>query len=217
MNGNENDSSVANEFYMKYIKPLKELKVTVIVIHHSKKPSKEDKDIKSLNNVRGSSDISAQYDTIWTIEKLGDEEDELSEDYMPSSESLVVKDFDVTVTRSKDSRVLTNVKTFTFGVHADENTRATNFKFLYYHKIKNRESMKNKVLDYILTKKQAKRIEMENYFASDFKLITLKKYLAELVAEDKISTNGVGLYSAKNISKVIDTSQTKLSDNEHGE
>lgn len=211
MQGNENDSSVANEFYMKFVKPLKDMGVSVVVIHHSKKPNEKDTDNKLIHRGRGSTDITAHYDIIWQAEKIGDDDTELDENFIASSATQIIKDYDVVLTRAKDSRILSKIYTFTFHVHADENEKKTTFTFVRYHKAKQKESLKNKLLEYINITTKRKRIEIVNYFSEFVKTPTVDRYLKELLEEGKVSVSAAGVYSTeKPILLENDSLQAKL-------
>ena len=214
--GDENKSEVTNAFHQSFVNILTSKLITTIVIHHSGKP-KEKNGIRqiSVNNARGSSDIPTGYDTSWELEKIKDIEDEIPDDYIVSVKP-VIKDYDIVASRAKDSRVLADINKFTFHVHADEEKQMTDFKFLYYHKAKNKERMKNNVLEYIKTHKDSNRTEMVNYFESDFKEATFDKYIAELKEEGKIKSTGAkkgegaGIYSINEGIKIEDNEQTTL-------
>ncbi|MHA1329664.1 MAG: AAA family ATPase [Candidatus Hodarchaeales archaeon] len=70
LKGEESSSEVINEFY-KAIEPLKRMGKTIILIHHKRKrpPGREPGYIDPLEEVRGSTDITAMVDYVYIFEK----------------------------------------------------------------------------------------------------------------------------------------------------
>jgi len=73
MKGDEAKSEVVNDFYMKFLKPLKERGKTIILIHHLRKKKDIEEDI--MERIRGSTDIVAMLDLAFVLSKVEEEID----------------------------------------------------------------------------------------------------------------------------------------------
>ncbi|MCD6577993.1 AAA family ATPase [bacterium] len=75
LRGNETDSQVVNDFYMNYLKPLKEKGTSIILIHHFRKKRGDitDEDLQEM--FRGSTDIIAMIDLAYALEKVEEKVD----------------------------------------------------------------------------------------------------------------------------------------------
>jgi len=69
LSGDENKSATINAFYLNVLKPLRSRGITVWLVHHIRKPSKEEDSIDEIFRFRGSSDITAVVDQAFLLEK----------------------------------------------------------------------------------------------------------------------------------------------------
>lgn len=70
LKGTEDKSEITDDFYMNFLKPLKDLGKTIIIIFHTKKIKLSELDDEDfIDIIRGSGDIGAQLDLAYTIMK----------------------------------------------------------------------------------------------------------------------------------------------------
>jgi archaellum biogenesis ATPase FlaH len=71
LSGGENDSETTDEFFKKYLNPLKEAGKTILILHHLKKGNLEELNPEDfLDALRGSGDIGAQLDLCYALKSM---------------------------------------------------------------------------------------------------------------------------------------------------
>ena len=106
LKGDENNSEITDIFYKIFLKPLRDIGKTVIIVHHFRKGKLEemsDEDIQDL--FRGSSDITGQVEIVYGIFKGADREQngcmtfDVGFAKAKNRLGLKLKDFMITVTK----------------------------------------------------------------------------------------------------------------------
>lgn len=203
LEGTENDSEVTDKFFNEYLKPLKTLGKTIIILHHFKKSNPEEfTDDVLMDLFRGSSDIPAQFDLIYGIFK---------------SPERQTKDGDLTYNLSIakiKNRLGLPIKDFAVKVVKKDFQLATSFEFLNYDKIKTqKEQVIDRIIELLSTHAEMKREEIIKAIREEFDCneYNTMKYLTELYRERIIARLKSGYYSLiDKISAGEDKSQTKL-------
>lgn len=201
LSGSENDSEITNKFFEEYIKPLKELGKTIIIIHHFKKTQLdnelEEQDLQDL--FRGNSDIPAQFDIAYGVYK---------NEEITKIESKILS-FDVNIVKFKN-RLGLPIKNFVFNVIKDDNEQKTYLTFKSWNKLeKPKDRIKNRIIEFVTEAKDLVRDEILTKIKSEFDIsdISVDKYLKELIRDGIFIQRGFGVYSLKEIEKKNDKNQ----------
>ncbi len=189
LKGDENQSDIINDFYREFLFPLREMKKTIIVIHHLKKGEIKYKDSRDLSEMfRGSGDIVANPDVMLVLNKEDD-------NYNIGAN---VCDFNVTVTKTK-VRDVYPIKNFGFKVTRNDALKTTKHEFnAYVENISPKEEAKRDIIAIITREKEIKckdlliLLDDEGVPGSH---TTYIRHLRELVTERKICQNAYGTYS----------------------
>ena len=189
--GSENDSEVSNRFYIDFIKPLRDMGKTIIIIHHLKKFTKDDLDEDFLMQLfRGTGDIIAQADLAFILFKNEGTRN------LEGDKSM----FDVNVIRVKNRYGINISKDMSFKVETeelDDIIKSAKFFTSNFRKLAQpKERTKNKVLEILREKGEMDRnaleiIMMKETNTSKYSLV---KYLKELIEEGYIIQPSYGKY-----------------------
>lgn len=195
LNGNENDSEVSNKFYVDFIKPLRDLGKSIIIIHHLKKFGKEELDEDFLMQLfRGTGDIIAQADLAFIL-------------FKNEGVSLVGEDtniFDVNVIKVKNRYGINISKDISFKVETKEEdsiVKSARFSSSTYRKLAPPKiKAKNEIVELIKTNGVMTRNKIcENFSASSgLSDISIFRYLKELVSEGILIQPEFGHYKIAN-------------------
>ena len=186
LDGVENDSETTNNFYNNFLKKLRDMGKSVIVIHHLKK-FKEIEEEDPMDNIRGSSDISAQFDLAYTLYKSEDSIDIDTENLM----------YNINFIASKN-RLGLPIKNFSIKVVKDFTNKKTSLNYCNYDKkMSPKERLKDKVFDILKTKSYQRKDLITEIKRLNIPIMesTIDKYLKELVDEFKIVQDSYGIYS----------------------
>jgi len=187
LEGAEDKSEIVNEFYDSFLKKLREMEKTIIIIHHFRKQKLEEMSPEEImDSLRGSGDIGAQPDIIYGLFKV--------------NESIGFDGkvrFDVSVIKSK-SRDIYPVQSFAFSVLRDDELKQTLLKFREYGKIlKPKERRQNRIIELLkekgtLSKKEILDVLRRELTSSEG---AVDKDLQEMIDETKIIQPKHGSYS----------------------
>jgi len=190
LEGSENDSEITNGFYLNFLKPLSELKKTIIIIHHLKKiklGEVEDEDL--LDAFRGSSDIVALFDGAYLVTK-GNES--ISVDNKVLHFNLAIN----LGVKNRDGNIANNIM---IEVTKDDNEKKTSFRSSEFKKILNyKEKIKQEIINFVKEQKECSRKEIVDNAKESTELteFTILKYIEELVKESQLFNPRYGKYAA---------------------
>jgi predicted transcriptional regulator len=204
LKGEENNSEITDIFFNDFYKPLRDLKKTVIIIHHFKKGMLTDhEDVDELMDIfRGSSDVAAQFEIIYGI--------------LNGKETISVDgnmiETNVFVKCVKNRRGL-KIRNFAFNLIKNEKDLRTDFQYLGDIKMKTlKDNKKNILVDIINKKETIHRSELaEIALQNEISIPTMDKYLKELVTTGIIKHDKQGKYESVKVIDIEDkTSMSEL-------
>jgi len=187
LEGDENQSSNTNKFYIDFLKQLIEMGKTVIVILHEKKGEYENAyEGSRLEMVRGSGDIGAQADLVYALTKLMETKKLGSKN--------VIMDFHLSLEKNRKSIDFENLS---FRVEKDNILQCTKLNFSNFGKpMTSHQRLKAKIVEFVKEKKMAKRQEIAEYIrnSTDYSDTSLTKTLAELIKNQDLTQEHYGEY-----------------------
>jgi len=187
LQGEENASDVTDEFYRRFLKPLREAGKTVIIVHHFRKmrPDEELTDEYLLELFRGSSDLVAQVDTGYALIKS-------DEQYADKKRT-----FNITVGICKN-RLSLPIKRFGISVEQDDETVRTMLSYQAAIKaVSATEQRRETVLD-LLKDGEKDRKTILNHFSIVFPSLsipTIDRLLRDLEDLGRIKNIRTGVYA----------------------
>jgi archaellum biogenesis ATPase FlaH len=187
LSGAENDSEVTDAFYQNFLKKLKEMGKTIIVIHHFKKDQfKNMRGVDLMDSFRGSSDLASQFDLIFGVSA--------------SNESLSldgnINNFTVFITKVKN-RLGIPLESFAFKVTKNQVEKSTKLEPAEYKPDRSpRQVCKDEIVDFLKVKGEVERDEVIKLFP-DLSSPTIDKYLKELSEEQLIYKPKHGYYALR--------------------
>jgi hypothetical protein len=189
LKGDESDSEITDKFYNQFLKPLKELKKTIIILHNFRKSRPEDMTDSDLQDLfRGSSDIAAQVDLIFGIIKFNEKTEDKS------------SSFDLNIMKAKN-RLGLPIKDMIITVYKDDNDRQTTFNFKKFGYIDPNEPVVNFILSMFVGEKILRRgaiiTEVKDRFRCS--IPTIDRILKGMVSEEHIIKNKQGSYSLRGV------------------
>jgi len=197
LKGEENNSEVTDNFFNDFFKPLRDLRKTIVIIHHFKKGRLEDyEDTDALMDIfRGSSDVSAQFELIYGL--LSNNERSSVDGKMEIS--------DLFIKCVKNRRGLP-IKNFTVEVTKNDNQEKTLFKFMGNKKfLSPADIKKNLIVSLIEEKKEIHRDDLRKLLKDDnIPERTFDRYIQELIENGSIKKNRQGVYSVHEILETDD-------------
>jgi hypothetical protein len=186
LEGTENDSEVTDKFFKEYLKPLKELGKTILILHHFKKSNPEEfTDDVLMDLFRGSSDIPAQFDLIFGVFK-SPEKQELNGNL----------NYDISIAKIKN-RLGLPIRDFMFKVTKDDSKQATYLKFIDFSKLRTqKEQVMDRIIEILTLTDELKRSEIISKIYSEFECgkYNTMKYLTELIKDKIITRTKLGVY-----------------------
>ena len=189
LRGNETDSQVVNDFYMNYLKPLKEKGTSIILIHHFRKKRGDitDEDLQEM--FRGSTDIIAMIDLAYALEKVEENVD------IDDGISEYIINF-----RKAKNRLGLPLVDFSFRIVKNDKLKKSRVEFLKYERVLTLEDrMKEEIVNILKESNSSmKRSEIEEQLVerlgNDFNKNTLTKALNELIRVGSIIREKYGHY-----------------------
>ena len=155
LEGDENDSKFTDKFFSEFLKPLKDLNKTVIILHHYRKGNVsevDDQDIMEL--FRGSSDVPAQFDVIFGIEKL----------FEKMSNKQMITELNIIKCKNRMGIPITN---FSLRVIKSDLEKATYFEWLGEHRLSRDDRITDAIMGILADCAEHKRGEIVKSISQD--------------------------------------------------
>lgn len=186
LEGAEDVSEITDKFFNEYLKPLKDLGKTIIILHHFKKADLiEISDDDLMDIFRGSSDIPAQFDIIYGLIRS------------PEVQNENKTSFEISLLKVKNREGLP-IKNFTMKVIKDDIEKKTDFIFLDYGKMLSpKEKVQKKILELLKQKGEVARKVIYELVISETgaeNSSSCDRWLKEMVSNGFIQNSGYGKY-----------------------
>jgi len=189
LEGSENDSEVTNKFYINFLKPLAEMGKTIIIIHHLKKiklSDAEDEDL--LDAFRGSGDIVNQFDSVFLLSRG-------TESVNPEG---TITNFDVFLNLGIKNRDGNPIQNIAMNIIKDDTINKTKIEYLGDKKMSSpKEKIKKAIIEFLTEHPESKRETIVNEIGrqSGATIVTIDRYLKEMLAEFSVKCPRYGFYS----------------------
>lgn len=185
LKGDESDSQITDMFYKNFLKPLKALGKTIIILHHFRKSRPEDMDDADFQDMfRGSSDLVGQVDLAYGLIKSPE---------IISADCNTMK-FDVSIVKAKNREGLP-IRNFTISVLKDDLSQKTIFEFKKFGIIDPNEGIKTHIRQ-LLEKGGMKRLEIVEAVRTMYQVCdkTIDNILKQMAKEGEIKKVATGQY-----------------------
>lgn len=183
LKGEENSSEITDLFYHEFLKPLRDIGKTIIILHHFRKARPEDLTDEDLQDLfRGSSDIPAQFDMVYGLIKTQE-----------NHEGKLIN-FKVSFIPSKN-RLGLNVQSFVLGVTKDDSLQKTTITFNKFGYVSQDEEFEELLFN-LLKGRSIKRQALITMIKDKMRLssATIDRRLKELLAANMIFKGEYGTY-----------------------
>ncbi len=188
LKGDESVSEITDRFYRQFLKPLRKLGKTIIIIHHFRKTKPEDIGDEDIQDMfRGSTDLPAQVDIIYGITKG---RERISEDGMITS-------FNINLSKGKN-RLGLPIKDIVISVCKDDYYKKTTFQFKDYGYLDPNEGVMETIIEMLKRTGGMKRSSIIDILKKKIRISTpaIDRLLASMVNDEKIQKSRYGVYEA---------------------
>lgn len=204
LEGSENDSEISNKFYLEFLKPLKDLGKTVILIHHLKKIDLNEVTDESLMDAfRGTGDFIAQLDLVHGVFR--------NKEVSNAEGTKLIFDVNLHLAKNRMGLIIPPVS---FKVEKDDVSKTASFRESTFQRIAPPKTRaKNLIVGMIQTAVEIGAVHIVKKVQETTSLsdMAIYKYLKELVDEGVIIKSESGKYKiALNVEE--DTGQEDNSD-----